>query len=116
MTDVPPAAVGKLQGRLLDYGAERLEIMDRSGIAHSVLAAAGPGVQGERDPALAVRRARESNDQLAAEVAKNPKRLGAWAHLAVQDAKAAADELERCVRDLGFKGAMINGHTRGLYL
>jgi 2,3-dihydroxybenzoate decarboxylase len=30
--------------------------------------------------------------------------------------RAAADELERCVRDLKFCGAMINGHTNGEYL
>ena len=34
----------------------------------------------------------------------------------MQDPKAAADELERCVRDLKFRGAMINGHTHGQYL
>ena len=28
----------------------------------------------------------------------------------------AADELERCVRDLGFVGAMVNGHTDGRFL
>jgi len=34
----------------------------------------------------------------------------------MQDAKAAADELERCMRNLKFCGAMINGHTNGKYL
>jgi 2,3-dihydroxybenzoate decarboxylase len=34
----------------------------------------------------------------------------------MQDALAAADELERCVRELEFPGAMINGHTHGQYL
>ena len=34
----------------------------------------------------------------------------------MQDPKAAADELERCVRELKFCGAMINGHTHGQYL
>jgi 2,3-dihydroxybenzoate decarboxylase len=34
----------------------------------------------------------------------------------MQDAKAAADELERCVKELKFCGAMINGHTNGQYL
>ena len=33
----------------------------------------------------------------------------------MQDPIAAADELERCVRHLGFCGAMINGHTNGVY-
>ena len=116
MTDVPPAAVEKLTGRLFDYHGERIEIMDRAGITKSILAVAGPGVQAERNPVIAVAKARESNDQLAAEIAKNPKRLGALAHLPVQDAKAAADELERCVKQLGFSGAMINGHSNGLYL
>lgn len=116
MSDVPPAAVEKLSGRLYDYHGERIEIMDRSGIERAILGVAGPGVQAEADAKIAVAKARESNDQLAAEIAKNPKRLGAFAHLAVQDAKAAADELERCVRQFGFSGAMINGHTRGLYL
>lgn len=116
MSDVPPAAVEKLSGRLYDYHGERIEIMDRSGIERAILGVAGPGVQAEADAKIAVAKARESNDQLAAEIAKHPKRLGAFAHLAVQDAKAAADELERCVRQFGFSGAMINGHTRGLYL
>jgi 2,3-dihydroxybenzoate decarboxylase len=116
MTDVPQAVCDRILARLTDYTGERLEIMDRAGIAHSILAIAGPGVQAEPDAATATRRARESNDQLAAEIAKAPKRLGGLAHLAVQDGRAAADELERCVQELGFKGAMINGHTRGLYL
>ena len=116
MTDVPATVADKVLARLNDYTAERIEIMDRAAIARSILAIAGPGVQAERDPATAVKRARESNDQLAAAIAKAPERLGAFAHLAVQDAKAAADELERCVTQLGFHGAMINGHTRGLYL
>ena len=47
---------------------------------------------------------------------KNPRRFGAFAHLALQDAKGAADELERAVTQLGMKGALINGHTNGEYL
>jgi 2,3-dihydroxybenzoate decarboxylase len=34
----------------------------------------------------------------------------------MQDPGAAADELERCVRELGFQGAMVNGQTNGSYL
>lgn len=116
MTDVPSAATEKLLGQLLDYGAQRLELMDKAGIERAVLAVAGPGVQAERDPATATARARESNDFLGKEIARHPGRYSGFAHLAVQDAKGAATELERCVKDLGFCGAMINGHTRGLYL
>jgi len=116
MTDVPAALVDTLTRRLTDFGEERLAIMDKAGIAKSVLSISGPGVQAERDAALATKRAAEANDFLAAEVAKRPNRYAGFAHIALQDAKSAARELERCVRELGFKGAMINGHTHGLYL
>ncbi len=102
--------------RLSEFGEQRLAVMDRGGISRAVLAIAGPGVQIERDTATAIRRARESNDFLAAEIQKRPDRYSGFAHLAMQDAKAAADELERSMRDLGFVGAMINGHTDGQYL
>ena len=90
--------------------------MDRNGVAHALISLAGPGVQVEPDAGLAVRRARQANDILAAEVAKNPRRFGGMAHLALQDPAAAAEELERCVATLGFKGAMVNGVTHGVYL
>jgi 2,3-dihydroxybenzoate decarboxylase len=116
MTDVPAPLVETLSRRLADFGEERLSIMDKAGIAKSVLSISGPGVQAERDAALAIKRAAEANDFLAGEIAKRPDRYAGFAHIALQDAKSAARELERCVRDLGFKGAMINGHTHGLYL
>jgi 2,3-dihydroxybenzoate decarboxylase len=34
----------------------------------------------------------------------------------MQNPSSAADELERCMRDLGFQGALINGQTNGEYL
>ena len=34
----------------------------------------------------------------------------------MQDPRGAADEIERCMRELKFCGAMINGHTHGQYL
>ncbi|MPZ56492.1 MAG: amidohydrolase family protein [Rhizobiales bacterium] len=114
--DVDPAIYGRVVARLSDFGDQRLEAMDRAGIEHAVLSLAGPGVQAEHDPATAVRLARVGNDLLAREVQRRPDRYSGFAHLAMQDAKAAADELKRCVRDLGFPGAMINGHTNGQYL
>jgi 2,3-dihydroxybenzoate decarboxylase len=116
VSDVDPAIYGRVVARLSDFGDQRLEAMDRGGITRAVLSLAGPGVQIERDTATAVKRAREVNDLLAREVQKRPDRYSGFAHLAMQDAKAAADELERCMRDFGFPGAMINGHTNGQYL
>jgi 2,3-dihydroxybenzoate decarboxylase len=111
-----PNVVAGLFARLTDFGEKRLAAMDKAGIARSVIAIAGPGVQSEPDKATALRRAREANDFLAHEIGKRPDRYSGFAHLAMQDANGAADELERCLRDLKFCGAMINGHTNGQYL
>jgi 2,3-dihydroxybenzoate decarboxylase len=116
MGGVDQKAVSGLFARLQDFGDTRLKAMDSAGIARAVLSISGPGVQVERDAATARRRAAEANDFLAGEVVKRPDRYSGFGHLPMQDARAAADELERCVRDLKFCGAMINGHTNGEYL
>lgn len=114
--DVDPSLYNQVLTRLKDFGEQRLGAMETSGIETAILSLAGPGVQIERDVATATRNARAANDFLAEQMQKQPDRYRGFAHLAVQDAKAAADELERCVRDLKFSGAMINGHTHGVYL
>jgi 2,3-dihydroxybenzoate decarboxylase len=101
--------------RVTDFGEQRLSVMDAAGIERAVLSIAGPGVQAETIVATATRKAKESNDYLAREIQTQPRYLG-FGHLAMQDPEGAADELERCVKELQFCGAMINGHTRGVYL
>ena len=59
---------------------------------------------------------RAVNDRLAKVCAANPKRFAAFAALPTVDPKAAADELERTVTKLGFKGAMLHGMTNGEFL
>ena len=113
---MPAAKRDDLLRRCTDFGELRLASMDNAGIARAVLGLAGPGVQAEHDVATAIRNAQSGNDFLAREIQKRPDRYSGFAHLAMQDAKAAADELERCVKDLKFCGAMINGHTLGQYL
>jgi 2,3-dihydroxybenzoate decarboxylase len=113
---VDPQVARGLLARLKDFGDMRIAAMDSAGIARSVLSIAGPGVQNERDIATARRRAAEANDFLAREVAQRPDRYSGFGHLPMQDARAAADELERCMGELKFCGAMINGHTNGQYL
>jgi hypothetical protein len=70
----------------------------------------------QSDAALQVSAARDSNDFLAEAVKKHPKRFAGFAALPIAAPDKAAEELERCVRQLGFKGTLINGHTRGRYL
>jgi len=114
--DVDPDIYRQVVARLSDFSELRLAAMDRAGIARAVLSLSGPGVQIEHDTATACRKAKAANDFLAGEIAKRPDRYSGLGHLAMQDARAAADELERCVRELMFCGAMINGHTNGQYL
>ena len=116
VADVDPKFLSHVAGRLSDFGEVRLKSMDDAGIGRAVLGLAGPGVQAERDTATAIRNARAANDFLAREVDRRPDRYSGFAHLAMQDAKAAADELERCMNELKFCGAMVNGHTHGQYL
>jgi 2,3-dihydroxybenzoate decarboxylase len=116
VSNVPPPILANLSARLFDFDELRLGAMNDAGVARSVLSISGPGVQAERDTAQAVRRAREANEFLAKQVQRRPDRYSGFAHLAMQDPSAAADELERCVRDLKFCGALINGHTGGVYL
>jgi 2,3-dihydroxybenzoate decarboxylase len=110
------AIFSDMERRLKDFGELRLAAMDSAGIDMSVLSVTTPGVQGEKDTAVAIRLARQANDTLAGEVQKRPQRYAGFAAVALQDPTAAADELQRAVKDLKFKGALINGQTNGHYL
>jgi 5-carboxyvanillate decarboxylase len=101
--------------RLENIEARRVADMDATGISVQILSLTSPGVQ-VFDAATAVSLARDSNDQLAAAIAKYPTRLAGLAAVAPQNPKAAAGELERGVRALGLKGAILNSHTLGEYL
>ncbi len=114
--DVDPKILTQVVSRLSDFGELRLNSMDAAGIERAVLSIAGPGVQAEIDARIATRRARDANDFLAREIQRRPNRYSGFAHLPMQDASAAANELERCMKELKFAGAMINGHTNGQYL
>lgn len=101
----------EVRERMADTGEMRLREMDEAGVERMVLSLGGTGIQDELDVAKAVQRARASNDALAAIVASRPDRYSAFATLPMQDPEAAALELERTVRDHGFKGALVNGYT-----
>lgn len=101
--------------RLLDLGDQRLHDMDDSGISMQILSLTAPGVQiFDADEAVAL--AQSSNDIVAEAVRKHPDRFAALAAIAPQNPAEAAKELERGVRNLGLKGAIVNSHTRGEYL
>jgi len=101
--------------RLFEVSDKRIAEMDAAGVDMQVLSLNSPGVeQIEADEAVAA--ARDANDFLADVVKKHPTRFAGFATLPIQAPNEAAKEFERCVRQLGFKGCNINGHTRGRYL
>ena len=101
-----------LRRRLLDIHDERLREMDACGMELMILSLNAPAVQAIADTAKAVELARRANDFLAEQVVRRPDRFQAFAALPMQDAEAAATELGRCMRDLGFRGALVNGFSQ----
>jgi predicted TIM-barrel fold metal-dependent hydrolase len=104
----------KIVQQLQDVGDGRLAEMDAAGIDVQVLSLDSPGVE-QADVAEQIAIARETNDFLADVVKKNPQRFAGFACLPVAAPEEAADELDRRIQQ-GFKGTLINGHTRGRYL
>ncbi len=108
-------AVAAVADKLADLGEGRIEAMDEAGIDVQVLSTPAIGIQ-SIDPAESVLLSKAINDKLAKAVAEHPDRFAGFAALPTVDAEAAAEELERTVTEMGFKGAMISGHTRGKWL
>jgi uncharacterized protein len=104
-----------LEASLADLGTQRLRDMDEAGITQQIISASMPGAD-LLDGDSGIQFAREANDRLAQATRSHPERFGGFAHLPMREPDAAADELERAVRDLGFRGAMINGTTEGRFL
>jgi 2,3-dihydroxybenzoate decarboxylase len=103
-------ALAELAPKLHDLGAGRLREMDEAGIDFQVISHAPSALQ-QLEPAESRRLATAANDRLHDAVDRNPDRFAAFAALPTGDPEAAADELERTVRQLGFKGALIHGRT-----
>ncbi len=102
----------ELKRRLLDLHDERLTLMDRHGIEMMVVSLNAPAVQAIPDPGKAVEVARRANDVLAEEIAKRPDRFQGLAAVAMQDPDRAIEELERAIKQLGFKGVLVNGFSQ----
>ena len=115
-TIAQPGAWKEASRRLLDFTDERIPDMDKHGLDMQVLSLNSPGIQAEKDPASAVKKAQALNDFLAGVMRERPTRFSGFAALPLQDPKAAADELSRAVEQLGMRGGLVNAHTNGKYL
>jgi predicted TIM-barrel fold metal-dependent hydrolase len=105
----------KLQDDLADLDAGRIRHKDENNITVQVISATVPGaesIEGQEG----IKFAQTTNDTLAAAVKRHPSRFAGFAHLPMLQPEAAADELERAVTRLGFRGALINGTTQGKFL
>jgi len=100
--------------RLYDYSEIRIKEMDEAGIQMQVLSHGAPSTQ-RGDAETTVKLAQGANDRLCGIVSAHPDRFAAFACLPTPNPLAAADELERCVMKLGFKGAMVHGLTNGVF-
>jgi len=106
-----PAPESRLQ--IQDLGSGRIAEMDRTGLELCILSESGPAsIQTVLKTSEAIARSQRSNDYLAEHIAKFPKRLKGFAALPMQDPEAAAQELSRCVKELGFCGALVNGFSQ----
>ena len=107
-----PVVWERLKANLLDIEQQRLERMDEGGTAFSILSLNSPGIQGIPNVREAIDVSRRANDVLAEHVSRHPTKLGGFAALPMQDPEAAARELERCIKTLGFHGFMVNGFSQ----
>jgi predicted TIM-barrel fold metal-dependent hydrolase len=111
----PSEYVRTIQAKLLDLGPGRLADMDAGGIDVQVLSLAVADLD-RLNAATATSLVREANDLMAAAVRAHPTRFAAFAAVPLREPDQAASELERSVRTMGFKGALVNGTSDGLFL
>jgi predicted TIM-barrel fold metal-dependent hydrolase len=117
--EIQPASrnvfVKAVQEKLLDLGKGRIADMDAAGIDLQVISLTNAGLD-KLDGPTATALAHDANDKLSEAVRAHPQRFAGFATLALQEPEKAAAELERCVRKLGFKGTLIHGTTKGVFL
>jgi predicted TIM-barrel fold metal-dependent hydrolase len=105
----------KIAPKLADITGTRLQSMDQNGITMQVLSVTGLGAD-LLDAKEGLAFASLYNDAIASKIKAYPDRFSAFAHLPMTAPEAAADELERTVEKYAFRGALINGLTRGKFL
>jgi predicted TIM-barrel fold metal-dependent hydrolase len=91
------------EAKLSEMGVERLKAMDEAGVDVAVVSLVAPGAE-PFEPKLGTEVARSSNNALAEAIDRHPTRFKGYASLAPKDPEAAVQELERCVKELGFVG------------
>jgi predicted TIM-barrel fold metal-dependent hydrolase len=102
---------GEIEARLDDLGEARIALMDEAGVDVQVLSVTTPALH-NLEPEESIILARQTNDVVASAVARHPDRFEGFATLPTAAPEAAAEELERCVLQLGLRGWMSCGRTQ----
>src|SRR5437660_7370303 len=89
----------------------RIEECDREKISMQVLSTVPVMFSYWAKPADALDLSRRLNDHIAEVVRSHPQRFAGLATIPMQDVDLAAGELERCVRELGLRGAQLGTHV-----
>src|SRR5215831_3950964 len=112
----PAALAEEFRSRMTDAEL-RLKDMDAMGVDIQVIS---PSILQQctyfAEPEEALKMERLGNDRVAEAVSCHPHRLVGLGSVPMQDAALAAQELERCVRDLKLKGVIISSHVNGTEL
>jgi predicted TIM-barrel fold metal-dependent hydrolase len=110
-----PRPANPLIKRMEDLGDLRIREMDEAGIDVQVISHGPPGSQGLKKD-LAVQWTVAANDRLHRAIKEHSKRFAGFASLPTDHPEAAAEELQRCVEVLGFKGGILHSLTEGPFL
>jgi len=104
-----------LLSSLLDVSEGRLKVMDSLGVDSQIISLSAPGLEQLASPVGTVL-AKKTNDVLFEIIRRYPGRFLGFAALSPKDPQAAADELERAVRDLKFVGWNTHSNYGDSYL
>ena len=105
-----------VEGRLTDIENERIPFMDKANIDVQVLSYINPTNGANIPNDVKTENVMKANDYLKSIVDKYPDRFAAFAHLPLWDVDTSVKELERCIKELGFKGALVTGKFEGHFL
>ncbi|ORY67512.1 2,3-dihydroxybenzoic acid decarboxylase [Pseudomassariella vexata] len=97
----------RYMSQISDLNDKRVKLADEHGIGYTIVSLTVPGIQGIADQAEAEARANEINNWAYEQIKSKPDKLGAFATLSMHDPVQAGQELRRCVKDLGFHGALL---------
>ncbi len=99
---------------ITDLDKLRISTMDKQGVDIQVISY-GNNSPSDLPAKYAIPLCEQANNELAKAISTHPTRFAGLAVLPVDDPEAAADELTRTVKELGFKGASLNGVFNGMF-